>query len=349
MALDKALTRQKLTTLWEDGKVKVFETVGKKYAIISDTHLGDGGEADDFRDNAETLQTALEHYRAHKYALILLGDIEEFWQFDLEKITARYGNPIYEKLRAFGSDRVHRIFGNHDREWGGFPDPVKSGPAQSAGAAEAIKMKDAHGATRILIVHGHQGSIDADKGSWFSRFFVRIFKSFEGLAKWAHLYGHSSATKSQVTKDFEQTLYGWAKENRVLLICGHSHRAIFASKSYAEKLKDEIGKLQADNLANRDDQEKVKRNIKEIQKLLQKLLDEQQKEREIDPTEPDAEPVPCYFNSGCALYSDGITTIEIDNDEIRLVKWNRDTGKVPRHEIFDKGGLTEFLQKIDAV
>jgi hypothetical protein len=40
----------------------------------------------------------------------------------------------------------------------------------------------------------------------------------------------------------------------------------------------------------------------------------------IKPVERAGEPLPCYFNTGCALYTDGITAIEISDREIRLVK-----------------------------
>ena len=35
--------------------------------------------------------------------------------------------------------------------------------------------------------------------------------------------------------------------------------------------------------------------------------------------------LPCYFNSGCCGYTNGITCLEIDMGEIRLIKWQRDT------------------------
>ena len=82
-----------------------------------------------------------------------------------------------------------------------------------------------------------------------SRFFVRLFKLVEPAAKRIGLYGDPSATKSQIPQDYERTLYKWAKAHRVILICGHTHRAIFASKSYAERLQDRITALRSENAA----------------------------------------------------------------------------------------------------
>ena len=106
MSLDKRITWNSLDSLWRDKNVKTLDSRGKKYAIISDTHMGDGGEADDFYLNEPALLHALDHYRQEDYTLILLGDIEEFWQFDLPAIRNKYESSVYAKIRAFGEDRA---------------------------------------------------------------------------------------------------------------------------------------------------------------------------------------------------------------------------------------------------
>jgi UDP-2,3-diacylglucosamine pyrophosphatase LpxH len=348
MPQDKALTRKKLNQLWRDKSVKVLDAAGQKYAVFSDVHLGDGKGADDFNPNAKAMQSALEYYRGQGYTLILLGDIEEFWQFDLEQVAGCYGKTVYKSIRSFGDDRILRVFGNHDIEWSSLTDPARNKPIRSEAAFEALKMRDKKGRTRVLLVHGHQGSLESDKNSWISRVFVRLFKGVEPAAKWAGLYGHSSATKSQITKEYEKILYTWAKENKVLIICGHSHRAIFASKSYFERLADEIAALQAENLANRTDEELVKRNLRVIDNLNRAREDEKQKDREIEPVEPHGHPLPCYFNTGCALFTDGLTTIEVEDDEIRLVKWEKEMSGQAGRRVFDgcQGSLSEFVQAV---
>ena len=106
MSLDKQSTWKQLSDLWNDKEVKELTTKGKKYAIISDCHMGDGGDADDFHENEPALMKALDHYRRRGYTLILLGDMEEMWQFDLDRIVERYDRNIYRKIRQFGDDRV---------------------------------------------------------------------------------------------------------------------------------------------------------------------------------------------------------------------------------------------------
>lgn len=346
MSQDKTATWKNLDRLWRDPDTRVLNITGNKYAIMSDIHLGDGKDADDFRKNEDALKRALDHYKKNGYKLILLGDIEEFWQFDLHSIKARYDNTIYKKIRALGDANVSRVWGNHDSEWQAFDDPATAKQEKSAGAAEALKMKDGQGKECILLLHGHQGSTESDKTSWFSRFWVRLFKSVEAAAKWLKLYGHPAAAKSQIAKDYEQIFYSWAKRNKVIVICGHSHRAIFASRSYIEKLEQEIRDLQKEVLYDKTLTEKEKnRKIEEIRKKTIELADEEQKNRRISPTDPGREPLPCYFNTGCALYTDGITAIEIANDRIRLVRWNRKAKKTEPTE-FDKEKLSEFIQSV---
>ena len=348
MVQDKDQTNKKLSQIWMSDDIKTLETKNAKYAIFSDLHLGDGGSADDFFHNEETMKTALTFYNENDYKLILLGDIEELWQFDLNQVVSKYDNSVYNKMREFDNDRVYRIFGNHDYEWRSPVDPAMRNPRKHKGDPEALKMKDSDDAVKILLVHGHQGSIDSDKNSWISRFLVRgIFKPFEPIAKFLKFYGHPSATKSQVTTDYEQIMYAWAKKEKVILICGHSHRAIFASKSYADRLEDKIAELQADNIAHITEKKRVKNNKKKIKQLKRKLKEEKKKGRDIDPTDHDKEPLPCYFNSGCGLYTDGITNIEIVNDEIKLVKWHIDTTKVPRFVVYEKGILSEIVGRIN--
>jgi len=343
MSLDKEFTKKRLDELWEKD-LQLFNIEGEKYVIISDLHMGDGGSADDFRENEKTLETALEFYNARGYTLILLGDVEEFWQFDFSQIRDRYFNTVYRKIQAF-NNRMIRIFGNHDSEWGCPSDPAFKSSRRHDCAPEALKMRlNPNSDPCILLVHGHQGSVDSDKRSWLSRAGVRILKPFEEIGRWTGLYRNPSATKSQVTIDYEQVYYSWAKDRKVIIICGHSHRAIFASKSWAYQLQEQIADLQAEIYARRTNKDFVRNKIREMDKIRQELLEERLKGRDIDPTKRYGEPTPCYFNSGCALYTDGITAIEIIENKIKLVKWHKNSPPPP--EEYEKGDLNKFIQKV---
>ncbi len=345
MAQDREETFKQLSCLWDNDTVSVLKTKNYKYAILSDLHFGDGGPADDFRDNIEPMKRLLTHYLENNYRIILLGDIEELWQFDLDMIEKEYDEEIYSLFRKFETERIIRVFGNHDKEWASSPDPTMRNPYRAKGASEALKMYDVNGDCCILLVHGHQGSLDADKYSWISKCFVRgILKPLEPVARWLKLYGNPSVTKSKITKDYEQIMYAWAKENKVIFICGHSHRAIFASTSYIERLENKISELRVEIKAHKDDHKLVKENKNEIKRKRKNLKEEKKKGRDIDPTEPDRKPLPCYFNTGCGIFTTGITCLEIDNDEIRLVKWHKDKKEESFYEIYERDKLSEFLR-----
>lgn len=343
MALDAKSAREKIGHLLKDSDVKELSLLGQKYVLFSDLHLGDGGRADDFCHNESAMIAALNYYRANGYHAILLGDIEEFWQFDLERVRGRYINSVYKGFRAFGDERVHRIFGNHDSQWGSPRDPMKNNPQICGCAVEAIRLIYMQGKGCILSIHGHQGDGESDKHSWSSRFWVRVYRAIEPIIK---LDRHPAAAKSQITKDYEKILYSIAKENKIILICGHSHRAIFASLSYIDRLREQSGQLQARRLAFKDDKEKYQQMQEELRLVSDKIRDEEDKNRDIVPVEESGKPLPCYFNTGCGIFPDGITAIEIANDKIRLVKWPRKpVAAMP--EIFQEGTLSQFIAAVE--
>ena len=349
MGQDEKLTHQKLSQLWADKKIETLKITGQKYLVMSDIHLGDGGNADDLRHNKNTLIKLLEYYKNKGFKLILLGDIEELWQFDIEEIVNQYQKDIYTKIKEFGKNRVYRVFGNHDLDWH-LRDPIQINGHKWA--VEALKMRDKDDKACILMIHGHQGSIESDKNSWISRIFVkRIWKPLEPLAVKLRLYGNQAATKSPIAKDYERVVYSWAKKNKIIVICGHSHRAIYASKSYIDTLREKIRDLQKGILANTGNKKIVRENIKEIEKLTKIVASEKLEGREIDPAEKNTSPKPCYFNCGCALYTNGITVLEINNGMIRLVKWHRKPKKDQLFEIYEDGHgqtLDDFLEVVRA-
>ncbi|MFN2158579.1 MAG: metallophosphoesterase family protein [Anaerolineales bacterium] len=348
MALDKDQLWETLDSLWADGDVKVLPTRGKKLAIVSDTHMGNGREADNFHDNLKAFVKALDYYDRNEYTLILLGDIEELWQFDLVEIVRQYGSDIYSRIKTFNERGVHRIFGNHDLEWGGIWDPTRKEVDMSVFASEALKLRDHKGDVRFMLVHGHQGSPESDKYTWFSRFWVRMFRFVEPLTNIFGLFGNKSATQSSVTKDFEKTFYSWAKSRKVILVLGHSHRAIFASKSYAETLQEQIADLKEQKRAF-DDSAKRREIQRQIDEKQSEWEHEKERDRVIDAVDPGVEPLPCYFNSGCGLYTDGMTALEIDDDNIRLVKWdNHKTVGNQYRDVLVKGLISDLVRKVEA-
>ena len=66
----------------------------------------------------------------------------------------------------------------------------------------------------------------------------------------------------------------------------------------------------------------------------------------IETVDAEGAPRPCYYNSGCCLYNDGITALELADDAIRLVKWDKGaTGEVQR-QIYQRGALDDILARV---
>jgi hypothetical protein len=85
---------EKITELPQDSTTK--------YALFSDLHMGDGNKkADCFVHNEETMNSALKYYKKNAYSLIFLGDVEDLWIFDLDRIKTRYDEKIYSPIRSF--------------------------------------------------------------------------------------------------------------------------------------------------------------------------------------------------------------------------------------------------------
>lgn len=342
MPKDNRIKIRRLDTLLQAPPARVqCLPLNRRYAILSDLHLGNGGRADNFHRNEQSLLRALQYYRKHGYSLILLGDIEELWQFDLNKIRERYGATIYKQLRAFPRHRLYRVFGNHDYDWEVPPDPARPARQNHLGqAVEALKL-----GRHILLAHGHQADPHESRAHWwYRRLAVRLFKIIEPLVVRLFGFQNESAAQSQRPRDYERKLYQWAKANQMMLICGHTHRAIFASLSYAERLQLKMAALEEQMNAT-SDEELLADLTEQLKTLRAELEQEKQRKGMIAPVEANGKPLPIYFNSGCALYNDGLTNLEIADGKIRLVKWHRvvNVGMAPT--VYQEGDLKLFLEE----
>lgn len=341
MGINKEQTEKRLDFLLSSNDTKILPTKDKRYVILSDLHLGNGGGADDFKNNKNCLLAAVDYYFNNGFILILLGDIEEFWQFTLDEIILHYDD-VYSNFRKFNEGRVIRVFGNHDIDWKYAHDPIFNDNTQG-GAVEALKMYDINNNPNIFLVHGHQGDSDSDTHSWSSRIAVRLFREIEPFAASLGLYQNESFAQSEKTEEYEQTYYRWAKANKVLLICGHTHRAIFASLNYINRMEKQLEALQQEIKDNPNNHDLIEKNIQKIYDLGRKIQYEKNNQRDIDITKGD-NPIPCYFNTGCGIFTDGITSIEISGDDIGLIKWDNKTNK---RVIYQSDQISKFLQLIN--
>lgn len=337
-----------------------YQLESDRYIIFSDVHKGDRETgSDDFQRNEMIYCYALQYYLDHDYRLILNGDIEEGWEADYLAIIEAYESSAFRMEREFsrqGESHYIRIYGNHDLDWAD-PQKVKEHLAPVLGPIQVYPA--AFLGDRIFIAHGHQGDPHSDQGAGCSRLAVRHL--WRPLQHFLGLMSNRAAENNLIRRDRDRLLYEWAKANRLLLIAGHTHRPMFQSFSKTYQLKLIRDKL-IEQLRSTSDPYLLfllPAAIERITRIIDASTEELEKDKEISRIEDN--PLPCYFNDGCCVHTNGITGVEIDQGEIRLVKWEvSDTycevgGGTRRRpdlfanierKIYQSGGLGEILSRI---
>jgi UDP-2,3-diacylglucosamine pyrophosphatase LpxH len=241
-----------------------FSLSRDRYIIFSDLHRGSGQKnVDDFLHNRDVYCHALSHYLGQDYRLVLNGDVEEGWKTNYRTVSRVYADTAVAAEREFASlSSTHylRVYGNHDDALAN-PLLVRRYLGPVFGAMNVHPAIVLGG--RIVIAHGHQGDFYSDRYAWLSRKAVRY--GWRPIQRITGLELNHDAENSARLSARDHHLSAWARDNGLLLICGHTHRPHF-------------------------------------------------------PTPASGAALP-YLNDGACVHSDGITGIEIEGGEIRLIKW----------------------------
>lgn len=237
-------TLQRISRVFESSPEISFDD-SSKIILMSDVHRGDGSWADDFARNKNIYLTALNHYYNEKYTYIEIGDGDELWQNKkLSEIVSVHSDVFGLISQFFKEDRFHLIFGNHDMVYRDedfvrenlfryFDEDEKEHIhlCKNIKAHEGIVLKHRVTGQEILLMHGHQVDF-LDYDLWkLARFLVRyLWTPLESLG----LNDPTRAAKNYSKKEaVEKELIKWVKQEKVMLICGHTHRPMFP----------EVGKL----------------------------------------------------------------------------------------------------------
>jgi len=328
VALDRALQRARLSGPF-------ILTQNSRFVIFSDHHKGERDRADGFQPCEASYLTALDHYFAENFNLIVLGDAEELWENTLPRVMEAYPEVLKSEAR-FYPDRYIRFSGNHDNAWElkdqvrQYLDPYFPGiEIRKELIFEYRDELDKQG--EILLIHGHQGTLDSDLFDFLPPHVLPYYHQFQNKTG----LGQTSPSRDAYDRSLQDNqMYTWAsQQEKTILIAGHTHRPIWGSMSHLEKLMAQFHALlhmqpQPDN----------------FQEEAARLQEEIKRRAKIDPPKADAvKTKPCYFNTGCCRFSDGdITGIEIENGEIRLIKWGNKDGKIGRSE-FESIRLAEIF------
>jgi predicted phosphodiesterase len=336
---DRRHVDRALTALHEDiqkqpgklGPVIEFDAKKDKFIILSDQHKGARDGADIFAKAEGNYLAALDHYNEQKFFYINIGDSEELWE-NLIITIKRHNKKTFEKEKHFLKRKAFiKIFGNHDLYWDN--DPLAQvnlidiyGEAVKIYEGVILKTRLKDKPFEIYMTHGHQGDLQSD-GNWFSKWFVSdIWAPFQAYLQ---INPNTPSTNDTLKTLHNEIMYQWSskRKNRVL-ITGHTHQPVFRSLTELEILYEKLDKAKAENKTN--DVAAIDRQINELhlkskkQPSFKGILD-------------------TYFNSGCCCFDDGdITGIEIEDECIRLIKWQYNGKKASERVVLEESRLDEL-------
>ncbi|HSI81913.1 MAG TPA: hypothetical protein VK919_14825 [Solirubrobacterales bacterium] len=315
-----------------------------RLVIFSDQHRGARDGADDFWRCERAYHAALGHYLEAGHELYVLGDVEELWEEKPEAVLERYAGTLALEAEFHRQGRYRRFWGNHDDQWR-FPSQVEKHlhplfPGVSV--REALRLRIRRGGADlgvILLVHGHQGTLESDRFAWFSRIFVRYV--WRPLQRKLNVSLNSPARSFDLREAHDEAMFGWARSHRAhpVLITGHTHRPVFGTsrpqppRHRAEaEVEEELGEAR-----DAGDRERIARLRAELE-LIRAAPHWGKPPKPLD--------IPCYFNTGCCSFGDGdVTGIEIADGEIRLVRWLADEGR-PEAKVLVGDSLDDVLAAV---
>ncbi|MCL2832255.1 MAG: serine/threonine protein phosphatase [Treponema sp.] len=278
-----------------------------KILIMSDFHMG-YGRRDDLAPNREILTSILENYYfKNGWTLILNGDIEELAKYSYKKIRTEWAD-MYRIFDLFAAEgRLYKTLGNHD-------DDLIFEKNYPYKLYEAIRIDT--GFIPAFIYHGHQASRVYTDYNNLIRLSLRYFFRPFGIRN------ISSARSPYRRFHVEKFAYKYSMEHDCISIIGHTHRALFESLGRFDFIKYEIMNRCRDYPgASEPEQEHIAGEVSHLRQELGKLKRSERRDVLRQSLYGDEMPVPCLFNSGCAIGKKGINAIELDSENISLVYW----------------------------
>ena len=336
---DKRRVDRALTALYQNinkepgklGTVIEFDATRDRFIIFSDQHKGARDGADIFAKAENNYLAALEHYNNEGFFYINIGDSEELWE-NLIITIKRHNKSTFEKEKLFLKRKAFiKIFGNHDLYWDN--DPLSAvnlldiyGEAVKIHEGVILRTKLKDKPFEIYMTHGHQGDLQSD-GNWFSKWFVSdIWAPFQAYLR---INPNTPANNDTLKTLHNEIMYEWsAQRQNLALITGHTHQPVFRSLTELEILYEKLGKA------------KAAKKMSEAAEISQKINALHLKNKK----EPSFKGIlDTYFNTGCCCFDDGdITGIELENECIRLIKWQYNSRNESERVVLEESRLDEL-------
>lgn len=213
-----------------------------RFIFFSDLHRGNDSISDEFTRNQMITAAALQYYYDRGYTYVEVGDGDEIWEYKWFKHIRTAHTDVFTTMKKYYDDnRFVMLYGNHNIELKSqaytannyyyYYDDYKEVHKElfyGLHAIEGLRLKYKETGQEILVVHGHQGDFLNDQCWYPTMLSLRYFW------KLAHLVGFknpASPAKNQAKRHKIEVRYcKWIKKNRIMLICGHTHRMKFPHK-----------------------------------------------------------------------------------------------------------------------
>lgn len=231
-------TDKRLTNAYKNAKIENFDN-NSKYIFFSDAHRGDDSVSDEFIRNQNIFLHALNYYYKEGYVYIEVGDGDELWEYknfkniriahtdvflvikkfyDASRFIMLYGNHnIYLKSKRFVKDNYYNFYDEYNQTRVELFKGIKP--------LEALVLQHKNTKQKILVIHGHQGDFMNDQFWFLAMLLLRYFW------RYMHIVGFENPTsparnlyrRHKVEKEYDK----WIEKHKMMLICGHTHRAKF--------------------------------------------------------------------------------------------------------------------------
>ncbi|MFA5602274.1 MAG: metallophosphoesterase [Bacilli bacterium] len=228
-------TKEKLTKIFNSSKMINFNDQDK-IIIMSDCHRGNGSRGDDFYKNRNIFMAALRYYYINNYIYIELGDGDELWEYRcLKQIIENYKDVFSLMAMFYQKNRFYMLYGNHDivkkdkklrnSVMDYCYDEIRDEFITlfpNINIEEGLILQYDKTKDEMLLTHGHQGDFLNDKIWKVARFLVRYV--WHPLELIGINNPTSAATNDRKKLIVETNLIDWVKENKKMLIVGHTHK-----------------------------------------------------------------------------------------------------------------------------
>lgn len=238
MISEKKLAERRLTEAYKNAKIEYFDN-NSKYIFFSDCHRGECTPSDEFAKNQNIFLFALEYYYKNGFTYVEVGDGDELWEHSNFKHIRLAHDEVYSQLKRFFDDnRLIMMYGNHniflkfkefvENNYYKFYDDYNEEDVELFPGLipyEAVVFKHRDTGQEILTIHGHQGDRMNDIFWRFNMLTVRYFWRF--LHSVGFINPASPVRSAEKIHKIERIYSNWIEKNKIMIICGHTHRPHF--------------------------------------------------------------------------------------------------------------------------